>query len=284
MKTKVINYLKQKLHDLEITTDKYKLSNLDVRIRDLESIITLIKQYEFIEKDSLEIDDIVLINPEGDGILGKVFYTNTLLNYSVDVIAGKIVSEILCYKAGICTYTEKKALSLIYLHLAHLTLIDVSFKYYAQSKRGRISEIVQAEDPAIFAKYQLNFPKEKLNYYSDFAMKNYKTHTTFIIVKAEHKFTNGVVLEYDRCLLHLTAYEGMNLSSKTTFSQSNIYFNIINMDYKGYLRLIERYKDLEERSYGRAKVDAFDFNYNKIRSFKEKNELLEQWHILQALF
>lgn len=282
MKKKVISYLEYQLDKLKNTNDSYKLLNLNVRCRDLSCIIDLIERYDFVQENTLETDDYLLINPEGDNINGKVFYTEELLKYSIDIITVKIVAEIICYRTGICTFTETKLLSHIYLYLIHISLIDVSIKYYSQSKRGKLYNLIEESDPNVILKYDLSFSKKKLKYYKDFALKHYDSHISFFAVKSKLQFSNGFVLEYDKCLSHITANYGIHFLADITYLKVGIKFNTINIKFNEYKQLMNIYNEVSQDRQIRKEV--VDLNFKKITNAKIRNDILTQWKILKTLY
>lgn len=275
LKEKVINYLNMKLNDLSNTNDKYKLNNIDVRKKDLVGIIDLVCKYDFIylENNCELANDMLFINPEGKDINGKIFYTNELLNYDTDVIAIKIVSELIFYFSGIWTFSQKsKMLSYLYLSLAHLTLLDFSIKYYAQNKRGKLYELFSLSDPDIINRYRLDFSKEKILYYESFSIKNSTSYISPLIQIAKHEFINGTILKCYKYSFHITAGHGIDFADRTTdyasYSQKSIY-------------KISQYPRFD--SWEDIRFYYLDSNGKLTNSRKIKNELNEQLILLEAL-
>lgn len=288
-KNNILEFLSKKMTQLEKSQNKKIIVNKEDRIRDLSGLIKIIENSKFVECDKLEIDSYLLIQPIGDGIESKIYYTKEIYDLDINIATIKIASEFLLYYSAALVYKTEKQLSYIYLYLLHLTLIDTKMAYYSQSFRSKIYNKLLESEPRILELYNIEFNEEKINYYIKFALKNRDNYVSPFLCADFMSFSNGNIFYYNTLFAHVTQYEGFNLMcyiDNEGFGSNFIEPLYLGFEFEEYVKKVEKLKAAQNTFFriSKPKKSFFvDNNFEPIKDKKIIRSLREQFKLAQAL-
>lgn len=201
------------------------------QVEDLFRLINLVHRSTFKQVDTIPFDDLLYYEPVNENNDGYIYYKNSLLKETNEIIACKVVAEILLYFAPTKKESKNAIFSSILLALYHIGILDYELKY-AQLNRDDIYKDLSNSltGLVLFTNTGIILNEEKIKYYNNFQLTHIGTHITKYI-KCDSYSCNGIIS-------YFKSGHSITLSNGITLMQSQH-----EMPYHNYLNLDCTYND-----------------------------------------
>ena len=212
----VINYLETKCYN--------KVKHVS-QVEDLFRLINLVRRSTFKQVDTIPFDDLLYYEPANKDNDGYIYYKNSLLKETNEIIACKVATEILLYFAPSKKENKNAIFSSILLALYHIGILEYELKYAQLTRDNIYKDLSNSLTGLVFltnTKIILN--EEKIEYYDNFQLTHIDTHITKYI-KCNSLSCNGII-SYFKSGHFITLSNGIMLIQSQNEMPRHNYLNL----------------------------------------------------------